>query len=111
MKRLFVIIPIGILAFSLTLFNGYIEGSASRTQSYNSNAFDDDKKCSFCHNDIIKHEVLHAPVADDCESCHMATGNKHPKANLRGFELAEQTPGLCSDWGSSTGRSETASVQ
>ena len=96
MKRSVIIfIPIAVLAFSLnflptidTKINSVKDATVYTVCSFQS----DDKKCTFCHNDIIKHDVMHGPVVDDCESCHQSTGNKHPKAKSEGFTLAEKTP-------------------
>lgn len=51
--------------------------------------------CQECHSDYIKHEYMHMPAEDDCETCHMANGNKHPRTGIVAFELADVMPSLC----------------
>ena len=41
------------------------------------------------------HDVKHEVAVDDCENCHMANGNEHPKEGVKGFELGDAVPALC----------------
>ncbi len=96
MKLLYKILLLVFLS-GLILYNPFIgifgNNNADKTKlKYFS---PDDKKCTFCHSDIIKHKILHVPAEDDCESCHQSTGNKHPRVKLKGFTLTEKMPELC----------------
>ncbi len=98
MKKFIVILPIVILAISMNFIPAKESLPNYTSTDITYTPYSDqtnDKKCSFCHNNILKHDVLHAPVGDDCETCHQSNGNKHPKAGLKGFALAEKTPDLC----------------
>jgi predicted CXXCH cytochrome family protein len=55
----------------------------------------DKKTCKDCHAALIEQKVVHAIAADDCESCHTANENEHPKHGVKGFDLAEKVPALC----------------
>jgi len=97
MKKLLFILPIVITAISsLTLFDlseesNDVKSNFSTFSIYGIN----DKECTFCHNDILKHTFMHAPVSDDCMTCHQSTGNTHPRVKLQGFTLTEKSPDLC----------------
>jgi len=100
MKKIIIIIPIVIWAISINFLpsNDTKKNSENyKLSSVYSTYFNnnDDKRCSFCHNDKIKHEIMHAPVLDDCETCHQSTGKTHPRSKSKGFPLAEKTPDLC----------------
>ncbi|MCF6364762.1 MAG: OmpA family protein [Bacteroidales bacterium] len=98
MKRYIIVIPIAILAVSLSYLPRISKikslGSTHTYSGYSYNSVNE-RECSFCHNDIINHKVLHAPATDDCETCHQSTGNKHPRVKEKGFILAEKMPDLC----------------
>lgn len=51
--------------------------------------------CTSCHSNINEHSVKHSVVEAGCDNCHIATSNRHPKTGVKGFDLAEQQPGLC----------------
>ena len=51
--------------------------------------------CADCHSDLVEQVVMHYPAEDDCENCHMANGNEHPQENVKGFDMADEVPGLC----------------
>ena len=55
----------------------------------------DKKTCKDCHSVLIEKKVVHAVAADDCESCHTANENEHPKQGVKGFDLVEKVPALC----------------
>ncbi|MDA8164540.1 MAG: cytochrome c3 family protein [Desulfobacteraceae bacterium] len=48
-----------------------------------------------CHADIAKVADRHAPVAEDCLSCHRQTAGNHPAAKGNEFSLAAAGPALC----------------
>ncbi len=51
--------------------------------------------CMECHFSLTGQEVMHAPVEDACDYCHISNGNDHPMENVIGFDLGDQMPGLC----------------
>lgn len=98
MKRVYLILTIICFAAisSYAFFYNYTILDSGETEIRNDAEIPlKEKECSFCHNNIIKHEYQHAPILDDCQTCHQSTGNKHPRAKLKGFELVEKMPDLC----------------
>lgn len=97
MKRYIIVIPIAVLAVSLSYLPRMSKTKSLGSTTYSGYSYNsvNERECSFCHNDIINHKVLHAPATDDCETCHQSTGNKHPRVKEKGFTLAEKTPDLC----------------
>jgi predicted CXXCH cytochrome family protein len=93
MKRILYILPLFVVSISLAyrihIDYGTIGSIVKSDQGIQ------EKECKFCHSNIVKHEVLHAPVSDDCTTCHQSNGNPHPKASMKGFTLAENEPELC----------------
>jgi predicted CXXCH cytochrome family protein len=95
MKRYIILLILFIpaISFSIWIRNGASKPVHKESQDpiYREN----EKDCKYCHSNIIKHNNLHAPVGDDCTTCHQSTGNPHPKSSIKGFTLAEKEPELC----------------
>lgn len=51
--------------------------------------------CTDCHSDLVSQAVMHYPAEDACDNCHMSRGNEHPQDNVKGFDMADEMPGLC----------------
>ncbi len=48
-----------------------------------------------CHGGVRSNSVVHAPLEDECETCHEPGEGEHPKDTGDEFSLAEQVPDLC----------------
>ena len=48
-----------------------------------------------CHSALSKPAYPHAPVADDCLSCHIAVSEAHPQAGQKTFKLTADGAQLC----------------
>lgn len=95
-KILLIYLSTGIIYFS-PIKNNFFKKNDITYSTKNKTTLDD-KKCSFCHSDKIKFEYLHSASEDNgCENCHQSTGEKHPRSNIKGFELADKTPALCNN--------------
>lgn len=49
-----------------------------------------------CHQGLVSLKVVHAPVNDDCSSCHLQSKNNHPNEGEKEFVLVSRVPELCS---------------
>ena len=52
------------------------------------------RNCIDCHKSIMEATVKHSPT-DDCTTCHISNGEKHPNKSVQTFNLAEKLPALC----------------
>lgn len=50
---------------------------------------------SDCHYDLMSKSNIHAPLEDDCFSCHEGDRKSHPQAKGKEFELTDEMPVLC----------------
>lgn len=91
-KVLLIIFSAGVIAAAPFIKTNLIK---NKPVYYKNTNKINDRECSFCHNDIIKYKVLHAPVTDDCRNCHESISEKHPQAKNIDFKLVEKTPDLC----------------
>jgi predicted CXXCH cytochrome family protein len=54
-----------------------------------------EQDCLSCHGNLVRDTVVHPELATTCDICHTATGEEHPKKNIKGFSLSEKLPVLC----------------
>ncbi|MEN8157871.1 MAG: cytochrome c3 family protein [Bacteroidota bacterium] len=85
----------------ICLFSSYVYGQLGEIDLATTSALQNSPEeivlnaCTDCHSDLVGQKVMHYPAEDDCENCHMANGEEHPQEGVKGFDMADEMPGLC----------------
>jgi predicted CXXCH cytochrome family protein len=84
--HIFIFRPLGLLLFIGLFLNQLPVMGQTKSR---------EKTCVECHKNTVAKNFVHGPVATDCMSCHVATGEKHPVKTKVGFTLKAQGAELC----------------